>query len=203
MTAQNGGALEASSEKQNFAFVYVAQDRSMSWQTLKANLEDRFSHAIVEGPAIFYLSTGKKPTILAFNFSDEIREPKDIKDEFEKNILTPLQEQLSYSVDGAFDKHQILNLLQEHNFIRDDGRLVYGRTDFEFFVGQNFWTVGNNETLIAALFFELDIVNFIVNESFNFNVYCPRSIEFPNDNAVFGTMNPDGINETITPQRVL
>jgi len=199
--AQGGG--DVSLDKQNYTFVYVAQDKSMSLQTLMENVNDRFNHAIAEGPAIFFLSTGKNPTILTFNFSGESREPSEIRKEFEGTILTPLQEQLSYSVDGAFDKRQIINLLKEYNFIRDDGRLLYGRTDFEFYVGQNFWTVGNNEALIASLFFELDIANFNVNESFNFNIYCPRNIEYTDSNAPFGKMNPDGINETITPRKVL
>jgi len=203
VSAQDVDATETAPEKQHFTFLYVAKDNSMPLQTLLANVNDRFNHAIAEGPAIFYLSTGKAPTIMTFNFSDESREPSQIREDFEQNILAPLQEQLSYSVDGAFDKHQILKLLQDNNFIWNDGRLMYGQTDFEFYVGQNFWTSGNNEALIASLFFELDIASFIVNENFSFNVYCPRNINYTDDKAPFGTMNPDGINAAITPRKVL
>lgn len=188
----------------NYKLVYIAQDKSMDQQSLETNMRDAFNHAIAEGPAIFYLSCGKDPIIVKFNFSDDYREKDVIREEFEEKILLPLQEQLSHSVVASFDKEQLLELIQQNNYIDSDGMLIYGNTDIEFYVGQDFWDERNNEALIASLFFELNIAPLKrANETFNFNVLCPRRVNFRDDTAPFGDLNPDGINQIVSPQRIL
>lgn len=191
--AQDG---EESPEEQSFQFVYIAQDHSMSVQSLTEQLRDVYNHAIMEGPTIFYLSRGTSPIIVKVNLTD------DNRGDFEEEILAKVREQESPSVDGGHDKRQILQLLRDNNFVDETGHLVYGRTDFKFYVGQSFWTMGNHEAVIAPLYFELDIANFISSETFNFNVYCPRNIDLDN-NAPFGILNPDGINDDIRLNKIL
>jgi len=187
---------EESPAEQSFQFVYIAQDHSMSVQALTEQLRDVYNHAIMEGPTIFYLSRGTNPLIVKVNF------PDDNRGDFDESLLAKVTEQESPSVDGGFDKQQILKLLRENNFVDENGHAIYGRTDFKFYVGQSFWTMGNHEAVIAPLYFELDIANFIAEETFNFNVYCPRNIELDN-NAPFGVLNPDGINDDIRLNKIL
>lgn len=187
---------DESPEQQTFSFVYVALDNSMSVQMLTEQLRDAYNHAIMEGPTIFYFSRGSEPIIVRVNL------PDDNRNDFEDLILAKVREQENSSVDGGYDKVQILKLLQEHNFIDESCHTIYGRTDFRLYVGQSFWTMSNHEAMIAPLYFELDIANFISDENFNFNVYCPRNIEF-NNNAPFGILNPDGINDDIRLNKIL
>lgn len=187
---------EESPAEQTFQFVYVAQDHSMNVQALTEQLRDAYNHAIMDGPTIFYVSRGTSPMIVKVNF------PDDNRNDFEDQLLPKIAEQESPSVDGGFDKKQILELLREHNFVDESGHTIYGRTDFKFYVGQSFWTMGNHEAVIAPLYFELDIANFISEETFNFNVYCPRNIELDN-NSPFGSLNPDGINDDIRLNKIL
>ena len=179
---------ELSSEKA-FQFVYIAQDHSMNVQALLDKLRDDYNHAIMDGPTIFYFSRGTSPLIVKVNF------PDDNRVEFEETLLPKVTEQESPSVDGNIDKKQIIALLRDNNF-------VYRRTDFKFYVGQSFWTMGNNEAVIASLYFVLDIINYIGDETFNLNVYCPRNIELGN-NTPFGVVNPDGINDEIRLSKIL
>ncbi|MBP3843326.1 MAG: hypothetical protein J6E29_06795 [Prevotella sp.] len=181
---------------QAFQFVYVAQDHSMNVQTLTEQLRDDFNHAIMDGPTIFYISRGTTPLIVKVNF------PDDNRGIFEDQVLAKVREQESHSVDGSFDKRQIRRLLQENNFVDGSGHLMYKRTDFKFYVGQSFWTMGNHEAVIAPIYFELDLRNFITYESFNFNVYCPKNMDV-DSKSPFGILNPDGINDDVRINKIL
>lgn len=183
--------VETTPSKQTFRFVYTAMDTSIPLQALLKDLQDAYNHALLEGPAIFYLANGSEPIIVKVNTSD------DNRDDFEGGMLAWLKQNTSSTVDGSFDKKKILGLLSEYNFTDNEKNLIYGRTDFEFHVGQSFWNMSNNEVLIAELFFELDLSYFLSSDRFSFNVICPRSIEI-DDRHPFGVLNPDNINELIS-----
>ena len=186
---------EIDPSQQMFSFVYVAWDKSMSLQTLLDNMRDAYNHALVDGPTIFYLSCGSQPVVVCVNT------PNDNRDNYEEGLLEVLRQQIEYSVDGLYDKQRIHELLEENNFVDDNGNLKYKRTDFAFHVGQKFWDMANNETLIASLFFELDMNRYIVSESFNANVYCPRAMDMDVSHP-FGVMNPDNVNEKIRIRKI-
>ena len=182
--------VDATPSKQTFRFVYTAMDTSIPLQALLKDLQDAYNHALLEGPAIFYLANGSEPIIVKVNTSD------DNRDDFEGKLLKWLKQNTSSTVDGSYDKCKILELLSENNYVDNERNLIYGNTGFEFHVGQSFWNMTNNEVLIAELFFELDLSFFLANDSFSFNVICPRSIEI-DEKHPFGVLNPDNINESI------
>lgn len=186
---------EIDASQQMFSFVYIAWDRSMSMQTLLDNMRDAYNHALVDGPTIFYLSCGSQPIIVRVNT------PDDNRDMYEQELLDNLRQQIDYSVDGIYDKQRIHELLRENNFVDENGNLVYKRTDFAFHVGQKFWDMANNETLIAALFFELDLGSYLSGESFGVNVYCPRALDI-DGKYPFGKLNPDDVNERIRIRKI-
>ncbi|MBR0048664.1 MAG: hypothetical protein IJP74_04995 [Prevotella sp.] len=185
---------ETTPSKQTFRFVYTAMDPSIPLQALLKDLQDAYNHALLEGPAIFYLANGSEPIIVKVNMSD------DNRDDFEERLLNWLRQNTSSSVDGSYDKQRILELLKEYNFVDNERNLIYGSTYFVFNVGQSFWTMSNNEVLIAAMYFELDLSFYLANDRFRFNVICPRSIEIDENNP-FGILNPDNINETINVRK--
>jgi len=186
MSAQD----DVPTSKQTYRFVYVALDTSIPLQALLKDLQDAYNHALLEGPAIFYLANGSDPIVVKVNLSD------DNRDDFDGRLMNWLRQNTASSVDGLFDKNRIQELLQNDNFINEEKNLIYGNVDFEFHVGQSFWTMSNNEVLIASLFFELDLSYYLANDRFSFNVICPRSIEI-DERAPFGVLNPDNINEII------
>lgn len=173
----------------SFRLVYVAQDSSMPLEHLLETLRDAYNHAMVEGPTIFYLANGNAPIVVKVNVKD------DNRDDFEQKLLPSLQENVSRSVYGRVDKENIIKLLDEANFLDDTGELFHRANDLEFHVGENFFSMGNNEALIGALFFELNLSRYMGNGTFNINVFCPRSVD--EGINVFGVLNPDGVNQKV------
>jgi len=181
---------------QSFSFVYIAQDSDMPVQEMEKKLQTAWNRAVQNGPTIFYLSRGlDEPLIVKVN-----TESDDNRTDFDNALLPAINQGVSYSVDGPHDKQQILNLLQEHRIVGEDGAALYKETNFDFHVGQDFWTSGNNETVIAALFFELNIKRYI-SEEFHFNVFCPRTITYNEDAGPFGMLNPDDCRRNINMDR--
>lgn len=188
--------------EQSFSFVYIAQGNGeeMPIQEMERKLETSWS-AIQRGPVIFYLSRGMDtPMILKANM-DEYADLEKEREKFDEMIAS-LREGIQYSVDGAHDKQRILELLQEHDFVNEKGIPRYVSTNFEFHVGQDFWDFGNNETVIASLFFELNISQYIkYGYDFHFNVFCPRRLTWNETEGPFGILNPDECRRYINLDR--
>lgn len=187
------GSLYAQDEdvSQTFHFVYIAQGgyEEMPVESLKRNLEVAWA-STMNGPVIIYLSRGiEEPVILKAN-TEENFDPEQARLTFEKNILDRLNDGV-YSIDGNYDKNNILELLRETDFVDQNGIPKYYETTFDFHVGQDYWDSLNNESVLASLFFELNIAKYMEqNQGFHFNVFCPRNINFKQESA-FGSLNPD------------
>lgn len=188
--------------EKSFSFVYIAQGNAeeMPMQDLERKLETSWS-AIQQGPVIFYLSRGiDSPVILLANMDDSADLEEDRK-KFEE-ILTSLREGIEYSVDGAHDKRRILDILRQNDFVDKRGIPVYRSVTFEFHVGQDFWNFGNNEIVIASLFFELNIGQYMkYGYDFHYNVFCPRKLTWNEADGPFGIFNPDECRKYINLDR--
>ncbi len=197
VAAQDDGITtgpEASS--QSFSLVYVAPDADMPVQEIEKKLQTAWNRAVQNGPTIFYLSQGREePVIVKVNIEGD-----DNRVDYDNVLIPTINQGVAHSVDGPHDKQQLLNLLNQHPIWGEDGVPLYKETNFDFHVGQDFWTTGNNETIIAALFFELNIKKYIP-ENFHFNVFCPRSVTFNDDAGPFGALNPDDCRRNINLDR--
>lgn len=181
---------------QSFSFVYIAQDASMNIQEIEKKLQTAWNRGVIEGPTIFYLSRGMDdPIVVKVNIEND-----DNRKDFEEKLLPSINQDIGYSVDGNRDKQRILDLLGTYSFLSEDGSPLYKETNFDFHVGQDFWTAGNNEVVLAALFFELDIKKHIADE-FHFNVFCPRTVTYNEDAGPFGVLNPDDCRRYVNMER--
>lgn len=187
---------DVSPASQSFSFVYIAQDATMSIQEIEKKLQAAWNRAVMEGPTIFYLSRGiDDPIIVKVNFEGE-----DNREDFDNKLMPSINQEISYSVDGTRDRQRILDLLNFHHFVSNDGAPLYKETNFDFHVGQDFWSAGNNEVVLAALFFDLDIKKHIGDE-FHFNVFCPRTVTYDEDAGPFGILNPDDCRRYVNMDR--
>ena len=194
--AQDGDLAQSTTSSQSFNFVYIAQDETMPIPEMERKLKTAWNRAVMEGPTIFYLSRGlDDPIIVKVNIEGD-----DNRADFDNVLIPSINQDISYSVDGPRDKQRILELLFMHNFLDDDGTPLYRETNFDFHVGQDFWTAGNNEVLIASLFFELDIKKHIA-DNFHFNVFCPRTVSYNNDIGPFGLLNLDDCRQYVNMDR--
>jgi hypothetical protein len=196
MAQENSEETTPSPASQTFSFVYIAQDATMTIQEIEKKLKTAWNRGVMEGPTIFYLSRGMDdPIVVKVNVEGD-----DNRADFDEKLMPSINQDIAYSVDGTRDRQRILDLLNVHNFISEDGTPLYKETNFDFHVGQDFWTAGNNEVVLAALFFELDIKKHIADE-FHFNVFCPRTVTYNEDEGPFGILNPDDCRRYINMDR--
>lgn len=203
VTAQEPDEKPESTLAHSFSFVYIAQGNAeeMPVSEMEKKLETAWS-GIQKGAVIFYLSRGiDSPIIVKANVDGTGNYEKE-REEFDEKILNSLREGIQYSVDGAHDKQRILEILQEHEIVDSLGQPLHNETTFEFHVGQDFWDSGNNETVIASLFFELNIAKYMKEaDGFHFNVFCPRKLTWNEADGPFGVLNPDDCRRYINLDR--
>lgn len=183
--------------EQVFRFIYVAPDNTMTQQRLLADLENHRNYVVSEGsPAIFYLASSHDPIIVKFNLDE------DNSNDFDSQLLGYLKQSMSTNVEAAYDRQRIMELFGQYNFLDDEGFMNYKRVELNFHVGKSFWDFRNNESVISALFFELNAKKYVADEKMQFNVFfrCPPSRGSFDREKPFGDINLDDINEVIIPQ---
>ena len=186
--AQERAALN----EQRLKIVYVAFDEDMDrdelLKTLKASVGDE--------PTVFYSAYNEKPKVFKFNIGDDNKS----EDDFEKDFLFDLKRAKTTTVNTEFDRKAIMTIIEEADLVDVSGDFNYAKLEVDFHVGPSFWKYGCNETLIAALFFELNAAEYIEEGRIQFNVYyrCPshkRDYDYANP---FGQLNLDGINKLVS-----
>ena len=181
-------------KEQTFRFVYVAPDNPMSKETLLNDLKDVYENTVKSGsPTIFYLANGKKPIIVEFNTG------MNNQDDYEIKFVQQINTNKSWIVDIS-DRQRIRELLLQHGIFDSEGQLAYGRTEVYFHVGKEFWEGRRNETIIGALYFDLDAAKYKGKDAlFQYNVYfyCPPAMNNYKWDKPFGDLNPDGINDAV------
>lgn len=192
---ENGETESVSKADQSFSFVYIAQDNTLDSKEIKKKLDAAWSRAVQDNPTIFYLARGMEEPIVV-----KVSVPGDDNRGDYDEVLVPALDEESFGVDGQRDKERILRLLQSYEFIGADKNPLYKETFFEFHIGQNFWTDGFNEILLASLFFELNIMKYIP-DGFHFNVFCPKTVSYNEDAGPFGYLNPDDCRRYVNLER--
>ena len=174
----------------DFRFVYIAHDVNTPVQRLIERLEDYQNNAFEEGEdVIFYLSSGTNPIIVEYNVG------RDNKGDFEDVLLSELNERISHDVDAQTDVETILQLIENADIMDEDKNLKYLSAKFNFYVNPKFWTLGNNEAVIAPLFFALDVPH-IRGGRVQFQLFEAKEdkLKYP-EGKPFGEKNLDGINQ--------
>ena len=216
MSAQS----DFSDSEKFYRFIYVAHDESLD------SVEIDYTRELYEGlsgirrniangqgdPSVFYLSNGvsysDRDEILGIHNTDTIRvgTPIVIKmnisgkdnnpEEFETIFLGAIQNQTMHEVVTEVDLNNILQILQDADFLDENNKLRYKNVSFDFFVNPHFWGNNMHEKLIAALFFILDADKYEI--SFNIhhmiNDVQKRPEYWKNQNAYFGKWNISNIN---------
>lgn len=182
---------------QSFRFVYIAQDEMTPVEKLQSNLDAVWNQAVNGTPTVFYLSRGTEmPLIVKVGIEGD-----DNREEYEKELIPSITQQTTYRVDGKKDVVHIMELLKTNDFLDKSGNPLFKETNFDFHVGQSFWNSTNNEVVIAALFFELNIQRYTA-DNVKFNVHVPRDLEFDKNIGPFGSLNPDDCSRSINLDRI-
>lgn len=194
LAQEEAAVQDPPAKSQTFHLVYIAQDESMLPGDIQKNLASSWNDAVKHVPTIFYLSRGSEnPVIVEVNLKGGAEQDGYIgrkKKEFDELCHAMEEHGSGWGLDGPSDKQKILELLREHPIVDSNGEPLYKETIIVFHVGQDFWKEELNESVIAALFFEL---NFKRYENYRFLVYCPYNLKDKND--LFGSLNPDNCND--------
>ena len=110
-----------------------------------------------------YLANADNPIILKCESGHE----KGFKD-----FQYAISSQLKHNVWPEVDIQRIFELLKEDDFIDDEGNLRYDFFTLNFYITPSFWSYNYNETLIARLFWDLELSD---RDNIQVNIYHPEN----------------------------
>lgn len=181
---------------QQLTFVYMCSDYSTDRSKLVSVINEMYSQATdvydetLRIPYIFYLSDDLDPKVIFMNVDTLLNN----EEEFENKILGTINSPTQHNVMPRSDIDSIVSILNQIDFIDEDGNYVYDRFTMDFFVSEYFWQHEYNVYLISYLYWILGMDKHISLTSqdvtFRVNFY-----ESENDytGAVEGTGNSFGM----------
>lgn len=143
-------------QKQSLEFYYIAHDRTTPVADLCNRLEQVYETALSyeDYAVIFYLPNYDAPITVKLNL------PGDNRDDF-KNIISELRLKPSHEIFADVDYDNIINIINKHDFIDENGEPTYSSVLFCWYVNPDFWQFNYNEELIATLYFNLELDKYI------------------------------------------
>lgn len=183
-----------------FEFIYVANDKDTPVATLINKLHDLYYTKVSEYNAnevdacIFYLAKGYTPKIVTVNL------PNEDNNEKIEDWLAELNK-LDFSVEPYFDVDSIIKILNKYDFLSETGQIKYEKVKFNFYVENEFWENGFNESLIARLYWILGLDRFKNDYEFEWRVWCSEKFyeKVQDEGIYFGEKNLGEINNDFRP----
>lgn len=176
-----------------FSFNYIAHDETSPVSAIIERLQEDYNNAIEDEefphPVVFYLASDTRPIIVRVNV------PGDNRNDFEDLLLPELYQRNAHEVDPETDIIELNKLFDEIGLVDNSNRLRYSSARFNFYVNPQFWSVRNNEKIIAPMFMGLDIPN-MQGKLIDWSVFQParNHISYPKGKP-FGEKDVCGINE--------
>lgn len=144
--------MSQETDKQEFTFIYIDHETNTPVSRLVEKLSEIKRDLVqMHAPGIFYMAAGSKPIIVRFNMENDNRA------DFDSLFVRELQEKDSHDIIASVDVDSIIHILSENDIIDGNGQLAYEPVTFDFYVGDKFWNLGNNEKVISTLFFALGL----------------------------------------------
>lgn len=142
-------------QDKSFEFYYIAHDRKTNVSELCDRLYEVYEDALSneDYAVIFYMPNYDEYIDVRVNL------PDSNPDDFEK-IISELRIKDAHDNSTEVDYAAIMNLINKYDFVDDEGTLTYTSVLFCWYVNPTFWSWGNNESLIAKLYFTLELGNY-------------------------------------------
>lgn len=144
--------LLVSAQNQSLEFYYIAHDRSTPVSDLCDRLTEIYETAdqYEDYAVIFYLPNYDEPIVVKMNL------PGDNRTDF-KRLISDLRLKATHEIYADVDYANIVDLINEHDFIDDSGNPTFSSVLFCWYVNPDFWQFMNHESLIASLYFNLEL----------------------------------------------
>lgn len=184
--------------KMNFHFVYIDHETSTPVNQLCKRIRTLRDDAIeVEDALVVYLSDGRQSMMSFTNLKDINNENRDTNEAF-VNIIAALQDANSHDVIAREDRKNILKLFDDYNFIDEQGRFLFNSVTMDFYIGPDYWNLGNHEKVIAHLFVDFDASSF-AKTKLAINIFKPKGVDLKYPEGMpFGDNNIEGINQRLS-----
>ena len=181
-----------------FYFYYVAHDNTTPVDDLINRIYQDYN-SVMENeaaayPMIIYLSSDDRPVIVKINL------PGANPDDYDNRFVQELYMRDSHVVNPNKDVATIMQLFNDAGMLNSDGTVAYGKAMLNFFVTPRFWTSGQNEELIANLFFAMDLDKAMEDgDKLDISIYHPTASPLnQNVEAPFGRKNLGNINHYLS-----
>ena len=176
--------LTALAQSHSLEFIYVAHDRSTPVNALCERLTEIYDYAVQDESqsVIFYLANADAPRIVRMNL------PGDNRDAL-ADLMGELRYKSAHEIYPDVDQEEIVRLFDEVDFLTDTGRPSFTSFKMTWYANPTFWSLGYNESLIARLFFTLDLGS-LPGSYFNMEVWHARNDGLKYDEELpFGPKN--------------
>lgn len=139
-------------QDKSFEFYYIAHDYTTNVGELCDRLNDIYQDALSneDYAVIFYMPNYDEYIDVRINL------PDSNPDDFEQ-ILSELRVKNVHDNSTNVDYNAILDLINKYDFVDEEGNKTYTSVLFCWYVTPPFWNWGNNESLIAKLYFTLEL----------------------------------------------
>lgn len=153
-------SFTAFAQSQDFEFYYISHDRTTPVDDLCDRLEYIYENALGDESyaVIFYLPNYDEHIEVRINLED------DNRDDF-KILVRELREKDAHENYAYHDYESIMKLINKYDFIDEEGNRQYSSVLFCWYVTPYFWDWGCNESLIARLYFTLELDKYRDNVS--------------------------------------
>lgn len=153
-------SFTAFAQSQDFEFYYISHDRTTPVDDLCDRLEYIYENALGDESyaVIFYLPNYDEHIEVRINMEDDNRDDFNI-------LVRELREKDAHENYAYHDYESIMKLINKYDFIDEDGNRQYSSVLFCWYVTPYFWDWGCNESLIARLYFTLELDKYRDNVS--------------------------------------
>lgn len=144
--------LRVFAQGKSLDFIYIVHDHDTPVNTLCDRLTKVYENALddEDRAVIFYLSNADNPHIVKVNLQN------DNPDDF-STIISELHYRTSHEVSVSADIETIPAIFDECDFIDKQGNPAYTSFELTYYVTPDFWKMRYNESIIANLYFILDL----------------------------------------------
>lgn len=172
---------------QDLEFVYIAHDEhtpvSTIIETIQMLYEDAQNWPDTRA-VIFYMPNGTRPKII------EVNTPNDNQQDFYL-LLDELQTKRSHDVRPDVDVEKITEIINNTDIIDENGQPLYRSVTWNYYINSTFWLLKNNEYVIAALYWVLDMQPLVESGYLRINIFHSKQYDDVNFNheLPFGSKN--------------
>lgn len=145
-------AFPSFAQRKNLYFYYVAHDYTTPVDVICERLEEEYNHALGydDYALVFYLPNGDHPFVVKVNLKG------DNRDDF-NTFISELRTRYTHETYPYIDAPKIIDIFNQHDFTSEDGSHEIDNVLMTWYVNPTFWTMNYNESLIAAVYFALEL----------------------------------------------